>query len=538
MKGSADRVFVNGRVFTGRPARPRAEAVAVREGRIVAVGPGSEIEEAVGAGAEIVDLKGRLLCPGFQDAHVHPITAGLDRHRCNLLEVDDLAGARRAIVAYRDEHPGRAWVRGGGWRFEWFDGGLAPVGLLDELVPDRPAYLRVADGHAGWANSRALQLAGVDANTPDPDDGRIERNPDGSPQGTLQEGAMALVERVLPRNSPAELDAALVVAQDYLFSFGATAWQDAWVTPELHDTYLRAVAAGTLRAHVRGALWWEREQGLDQLEEMEHRRSQSAPRYTAGSVKLMLDGVCENQTARLLDPYVDAAGVPTGNTGLDFIDPERLPEIVTQVMRRGFQHHFHALGDGALRAALDAVEFAHSALGEVDHRPHLAHIQIVHPDDVPRFASLGAVANAQPLWACDDDVMRDLTVPVLGPARSAMQYPFGDLARAGARLAMGSDWAVSSPDVMEQIHVAVTRQVPGAESAPFLPEQRLSLEQALAAFTSGSAYVNFMDDRAGTIEAGKAADLVVLEGDPFEEGSTEGMRVDMTFVDGEVVYER
>ncbi len=539
MDDSADLVLIGGPVFTGDPLRPWAEGVAVRGGTIVEAGARADVEARVGPQTDLLDLRGRLLCSGFQDAHVHPVTGGLDRLRCNLLEAGDLAAAMDTIRRYGAENPGEPWIRGGGWKFEWFPGGLAPVELLDRLVPDRPAYLTVADGHAGWANSRAFELAGIDGTAADPADGRIERNPDGSLQGTLQEGAMALVERILPTNSPAELERGLMEGQRYLFSCGVTAWQDAWVTAELHDTYRRLAAGGGLRAQVRGALWWDRGGGLEQIEALKQRRAESVPGYSAGSVKLMLDGVCENFTASMLEPYLDADGAPTGNSGLDFIDPRSLPEIVTALVGAGFQPHFHALGDAAVRNALDAIAAARSANPDRHSRPHLAHLQVVHPDDVIRFASLGAAANAQALWACADPAMTELTLPFLGAERAARQYPFADLVRSGAHLAMGSDWAVSTPDVMAQIDVAVTRQVPGdPDSEPFLPQQRLTLAEAFMAFTVGSAYVNFLEDHRGLIEPGKAADLVVLSANPFELGRTTGLEVDLTLVAGDVVYER
>jgi hypothetical protein len=349
---------------------------------------------------------------------------------------------------------------------------------------------------------------------------------------------MELVERVLPPNTADELAQGLLEAQDYLFSYGITAWQDAWVTTELHDTYRRLAADGRLLAQVRGALWWERQRGLDQLDLLEQQRSESRPGYQAGSVKLMLDGVCENFTARMLEPYLDAGGTATANAGIDFIDPQALPEIVTEIVRRGFQPHFHALGDAAVRDALDAVETARSRVSGADVRPHLAHLQVVHPDDIPRFAALGASANAQALWACSDHTMQVLTEPYLGFERSTRQYPFGDLVRAGAHLAMGSDWAVSTPDVMAQIDVAVTRRVPGEPaSEPYLPEQALSMTEAFTGFTAGSAYVNFLEDDRGVIQPGKVADLTVLEADPFVDGAA-GMKVDLTFVAGRPVYQR
>lgn len=539
MAHSADFVFRDGPVYSGDSARTWARAVAVLSGRIVAVGGEEQVLPLAGPDTEVVDLKGRLLCAGFQDAHVHPITAGMTLLRCNLLDATGAADTERRISEYAATHPSEPWIRGGGWRFTWFENGMPPAALLDRLVPDRPAYLRVADGHAGWANSLALQAAGITAATADPADGRIERLADGSPQGTLQEGAMDLVERVLPANGADQLDRGLAAAERYLLSLGVTAWQDAWVTDELHGAYVRAGTSGTLVTTVRGALWWDRDGGLEQLDAFEARRDESVGRYRAGSVKLMLDGICENYTAKLLEPYLDQSGALTANRGMDFIDPTQLAEIVTELMRRGLQPHFHSLGDGAVRNALDAVAAARSELGWTDVRPHIAHIQVVDPADLPRFRELGVIANAQPLWACADDAMNVMTVPFLGDTRADLQYPFRDLLRHGATLAMGSDWSVSTPNVMHQIDVAVNRKVLGEKgSAPFLPWQRISVADALSGFTSGSAYVNHLETTHGSVEVGKVGDLVVLESDPFATDDIAAIRVDLTMVDGAIVYNR
>jgi predicted amidohydrolase YtcJ len=533
-------VFRNGPVFRADAARSWARAVAVRGGRIAAVGGDEMVVDLVGPDTRVVDLDGRLLCPGFQDAHVHPVTGGRILLECNLTEVATWPEARRIVADYAAAHPDLPFIWGGGWQFAWFSGGLPTREELDELIPDRPAYLRVADGHAGWANTRALEAAGIHPGTPDPPDGRIERTPDGRIQGTLQEeGGMRLVER-LRVEADTDLDRALRRGQQYLIERGITAWQDAAVTPALHRTYLRMAGSGELIATVRGALWWEPGAGpAEQLARMEEMRAESVPGYLPGSVKLMLDGVVENFTARVLTPYLRADGASTGTTGLDYFEPQSLPPIVTEIVRRGFQPHFHALGDAAVRAALDAVAAARSALGHTDVRPHVAHLQIVDPADIPRFRALGVAANAQPLWACNEEAMTDLTLPFLEPRVAANQYPFRSLLDAGATMAMGSDWSVSTPDVMQQVHVAVTRTVPwDRRPEPFQPDQGVSVADALAAFTAGSSFVNFLDAERGSITAGGAADLVVLGGNPFESDDIAAIGVDLTVIGGDVVFER
>ncbi|MFE8945090.1 amidohydrolase [Streptomyces sp. NPDC007856] len=536
----ADLLFTGGPVLT--PDGRTATAVAVTGDRITAVGD-DKLRDLTGPRTEVVDLAGRLLLPGFQDAHVHPVPAGLELAQCDLSGRATAAETVAAVRAYAEAHPEREWILGGGWSMEAFAGGTPTKELLDAVVPDRPVYLPNRDHHGAWVNSRALELAGVDRDTPDPADGRIERDASGAPSGTLQEGAMQLVGRLTPPAIPADRLAALLHAQRHLHALGITAWQDALVGDFLGmddpaEAYRAAARDGSLTARVRGALWWDREHGAEQIPELVEKRAElSHGRFRAGTVKLMLDGVAENGTAALLDPYLDRCGCATGNRGKSFIEPEQLPEFVTELDALGFQCHFHALGDRAVRDALDAIEAARAANGPSDTRPHLAHLQVVHPDDVPRFARLGATANVQPLWAAHEPQMDELTIPFLGPERAAWQYPFGALLRSGARLAAGSDWPVSSPDPLQGIHVAVNRVEPGGTGPVFLPRERLGLADALTAYTAGSAYVNHLDD-TGRVAVGALADLVVLDRDPFA-GPPEAIAetaVALTYVGGERVY--
>ncbi|MER6207199.1 amidohydrolase [Streptomyces sp. NPDC001642] len=536
----ADLLFTNGSVLT--PEGRAATAVAVTGDRITAVGR-AEVHDLAGPGTQVVDLAGRLLLPGFQDAHVHPVPAGLELTQCDLTRAKTAEDTIADVRAYADAHPEREWITGGGWSMEAFEGGTPTKELLDSVVPDRPVYLPNRDHHGAWVNSRALQLAGITRDMPDPADGRIERDASGEPAGTLQEGAMQLVGRLTPPATQADRLAALLHAQRHLHALGITAWQDALVGEFLgmddpSDAYLAAARDGSLTARVVGALWWDRERGAEQIPELVERRARlSHGRFSAGSVKLMLDGVAETGTAALLDPYLDKCGCATANRGTSFIDPKQLPSYVTELDALGFQCHFHALGDRAVRDALDAVEAARAANGPSDTRPHLAHLQVVHPDDVARFARLGAVANIQPLWAAHEPQMDELTIPFLGPERALWQYPFASLLRSGARLAAGSDWPVSSPDPLQGIHVAVNRVEPGGAGPVFLPGERLDLAAALTAYTAGSAYANHLDD-TGRVTAGALADLVVLDRDPFaappeEIGET---RVALTYVGGKEVY--
>ena len=540
---TADLVLTGGHVHTVDPARPRAEAVAVGGERIVAVGSAADVADWIGRRTRVVDLAGRLLLPGFQDAHVHPTTGGMDLLECDVREHLGRRETLAAIAAYVAAHPEKAWIVGSGWYMGDFENGTPRREDLDAIVADRPAFLPNRDGHSSWVNSRALDLAGIDATTPDPPDGRIERDPDGTPTGTLHEGAATLVERLIPSHTDTDWDEAFIAGQAYLHRFGITAWQDAIVTPTTLAIYRRAADSGRLTARVEAALWWERDRGGEQVDEfLAVSRSLPPGLLRANSVKLMLDGVAETFTASMVDPYLDASGEPTTNRGIDFIDPGALKDYVTRLDAAGLQPHFHALGDRAVRNALDAVAAARAANGMTDTRPHLAHIQVVHPDDLPRFAELGAIANAQPLWACHDPQMDVLTIPFLGLERAAWQYPFASLLRSGARLAMGSDWSVSTPDPLVEIEVAVNRLLRHPllhDLAPFLPAERITLEQAIHGFTMGSAYVNHLDGDSGSISVGKLADLAVVDRDLFalDAGPIGDARVLATVVGGAVVFE-
>jgi predicted amidohydrolase YtcJ len=539
-------VFLNGSVFDGH-RHHRGFGLAVSDGMVIAVGPDVEVVGHAGPAADVVDLDGGLVLPGFQDAHVHPVQGGLERMRCDLSDVHTRAGYLDRIAEYAGANPYLPWIAGGGWSMSVFGAGGPTADELSSVVPDRPVFLLNRDHHGAWANHRALELAGLDRRSPDPVDGRLERDAEGSPTGTLHEGAMALVARHMPETTAEEYHQALLVGQSYLHSLGVTAWQDAILGDyaghaDASPAYLRAVDSGELTARVRGALWWDRARGAEQVAELvERREACTRGRFSAGAVKVMQDGIAENYTAAMTSPYLDACGCRTQNTGLSFVDPVALCEHVTRLDAEGFQVHVHAIGDRAVREALDAFEAARAAHGPSTARHHIAHVQVIHPDDVGRFAALDVTANMQPLWAHLDEQMTELTMPFLGEERGRWQYPFAGLARAGARLAAGSDWPVTTPDPLQAIHVAVNRWAHGEEgragSEPFLPEQALTLEQAFAAYTSGSAFVNHLDD-TGVLAPGMRADLAVLDRDPFlgEPAQIAETKVLRTYVDGEPVF--
>lgn len=541
-KGPADLVLRGAPVYRG--GRWDGDCLAVREGRIAAIGSYDDVAPLVVGGTAVRDLTGLWLLPGFHDAHVHPVQAGLEMNQCDLTGTTDVADYLARIARYAAAEPERPWVTGGGWSMDSFPGGVPTADLLDSVCPDRPVYLPNRDHHSAWVNTRALEVAGVHAGTPDPRDGRVERHPDGRPSGALHEGAMALVGRVVPPPGAGELRHALLTAQAHLHSFGIVGWQDALVgtglgMPDTLPTYLAAHRAGELTAKVVLALWWDRHRGLEQLPELVERRRRAAEvGVRAGSVKVMLDGVCETRTASMLDPYRDADGTPTANHGLSFIAPRDLARYVAALDAEDFQVHVHALGDRAVRDSLDAIEHAAAVNGRRGNRHHLAHVQVVAPADVTRFAELDVTANCQPSWACHEEVLDVLTLPFLSDRARSQQYVFGSLLRAGARLAAGSDWPVSSPDPLEGIHVAVHRTAPGTDAEPLIEEEAVGVTEALAAYTTGSTFVNRLEGSSGRLQVGHAADIAVVDSDLLGAWHADiaGVRVSATYVDGREVY--
>jgi len=542
----ADLIFSGGSIFTPGMTRSERGAVAVADGRIVAVGADDEVLALRGTGTEIVDATGQLLIPGFQDAHVHPVMGGVDMLRCDVHDCDSVDEVLATIAAFAAAHPDDEWLLGSGWSMAFFAGGTPTRAMLDSVIPDRPAFLPNKDGHGAWVNTRALEMAGIDESTPDPIDGRIEREPGGYPSGTLHEGAADLVGRLIPTTSADEARRGLLLAQQRLLALGITSWQDAAVGDvfgqgDLLEVYREAALRDELRARVVGALWWDRSRSSDQIPELVQQRADAAGgRFRPTSVKIMLDGVAENFTAAMLEPYLDGCGCHTENSGIDMVDPEGLKEYVTELDRLGFQVHFHSLGDRAVRHALDAIAAAREANGPGGGRHHLAHLQVVHPDDIPRFAELNATANMQPLWACNEPQMTELTIPFLGEVRASHQYPWAALAASGAHLAAGSDWSVTSPDPIAGVHVAVNRRLPGdgPEVPVFLPEQRIPLATALTAYTRGSAWANGQEESTGELRTGSFADLALLDRDPFDgpDDRIAETTVLQTYIDGELVY--
>jgi predicted amidohydrolase YtcJ len=468
--------------------------------------------------------------PAFHDAHIHPLIGGLELRNGLLTDCDSAEACLDKIaeaVADQGDRPADSWFRAGGWSLEHFDQGTGPTAeALDRVVPHRPAFLPSNDHHNAWVNTRALELAGVDRETPDPPDGWIERDRDGNPTGTLREAAALLVHRLVDTTREEKREA-LREAQAYLHSWGIVGWQDALVggyagIDDPTQAYLDLVDSGDLTARVRLALWWDRHRGVEQLEDLQAERDRLAEAgLDAGSVKLMVDGVSETFTMAVDEPYLGGARCPCagGERGLTFLEPEQLDEAVVALDAAGFQAHFHALGDRAVRTSLDAIAAARRRNGWSHQRHQLAHLQLVAPRDRNRFRLLGAIANVEGMWARYNTPAVQMVEPYLDQERLEWQYPFADIINSGALVAGGSDWPINPPEPMEGVHVLVNRSSrrtdEGDEEPPMRDDQGLTLTQALQAYTSGAAHANHQED-SGNLRVGASADIVVLDRDPFD----------------------
>jgi predicted amidohydrolase YtcJ len=535
----AELMLKSGSVYTVDGSRSWAQAIGVSGGRIVYVGADPGAAAFIGPATRVIDLKGRMVLPAFQDAHIHPISGGLQANACDLNGLTTAAEYVAAIQKYARAHPGTGWITGGGWLMSAFGpGGKARRELIDAVVADRPVLLSSADGHSHWANSKALEIAKITRDTPDPRDGRIDRDPStGEAIGSLQEGAGERVAALVPPPTAAEREAGLSYAVKLLNGFGITAMQDASVNEDELKAYRALEQRRELTMRVVTSIWWERGQGLEQIDRIKRLRGEYASALIdPGTVKIMQDGILENFTAVLLQPYLKKPG---NVRGIPMVEPTLLKQAVTRLDAEGFQVHFHAIGDGAVRQALDAIEAARRQHGDLGHRDHISHLELIDPADVARFRELGVIANYQPLWAFADDYITKLTMPFLGPQRSSRLYAIGTLYRSGAVVAFGSDWPVSSANPLEEIQIAITRMgLAGKTRTPFLPAERIQLPEALAAFTINAAYTNRLEKTTGSIEVGKKADLVVLDRNLFAIPATAiaDAKVLVTLFEGNTVH--
>jgi predicted amidohydrolase YtcJ len=532
----ADLVLYNAIVYTVDSVRPRAEAVVIDSGRIVYVGTNDSARAFVGRGTTSTDLGGRMVLPGFHDTHVHPVTGGIELGECDLNPVTTLADLRRVVAECARRDATAAWVRGGGWGLPLFPGANPGRALLDSLVPDRPAYLTAADGHSAWVNSRALAIAGITRATRNPPNGRIERDASGNPSGTLREAAMGLVSSRLAPYTDADYSAGLTRGLEMAARFGITTLHEASASEPIALAYARADSAGELTARATLSLRVD----TDAPVTAEVRRLSALRQRTtrgmvqAAAAKIFMDGVIEAKTAALLAPYTD---VP--HAGELNLPAPKFDAFVQALDSAGFKVHVHAIGDRAIRTALDGFEKQRARDNGAGPRHIVAHLELFDPRDIPRFAQLGVVPSFQPLWAYADDYITKLTEPPLGPQRSRYLYPIASVAKTGALLAAGSDWSVSSMNPLEAIQVAITRHgLRDSTASAWLPEERVDLATMLRAYTLGGAQASDHDSLTGSITTGKAADLIVLSHDlfalpPHRIGTA---RVELTLLGGRTVY--
>lgn len=550
----ATMIFVNGAVFTADAAGMVAEAAAIRDGAIMRAGTREEISALAGKGTEVVDMKGGMLLPGFTDAHVHLVDGG---DTLTSLSVHDAATVEEVldiVKAYAAAHPDLEVIVGSGWALPMFEGGNPDKAVLDAAEAERPVILYAADGHNAWVNSAALAAAGVDGSTPDPVNGKVERDPEtGEPTGALRESATQLVEGLVPPMSKESALEDLLAGMRFQNEMGYTASIDASVPPGvMADAFVAAVENGDATLRVTLSLLpttdftdkaFKEEEIETRIGDLKARRAKveaaDPAMLKADMVKVFLDGVLENQTAALIEPYIGAEAGPDFRGVLNMA-PDLLEAYAIALDGAGFNIHMHAIGDRAVREGLNAVAVAVEENPARARHHHIAHIELIEPDDFSRFAQTGAAANMQTLWAYADSYITDLTEPFLGEERSQWLYPFASLRDAGAFLVSGSDWPVSTSDPFDAIEVAVTRASSEGGAPPWRPEQRLTVADMLRALTINGAALTGEADRRGSIEAGKRADLVLIDANPMnvEPSELSEISVVMTMLDGRPVYRR
>jgi hypothetical protein len=516
----ADRIFINGKIWTADPARPTAEALAIRGDRIVAVGSTADVRALAGPDTAVVDLQGRLMVPGFQDSHLH--FPGPSVNAVRLDGLDTLEAFQHALAAFAKAHPDLPWITGGGWGYSAFPDRVPDKRFLDAVIPDRPVYVRERDGHMGLANSKALAIAGVTRDTPDPPNGRIVKDDHGEPTGELQEAAQGLVGRHIPRRSEQDVYESLLQHMDEAAADGLTSVQNASWYPGNQPAYLRALAAGALKLRFHFAPMMLLDEGgsprnhrmtrpltdADLEPYRELRDEFRGPLVTFRSVKGLLDGTVDARTAAMFEPYVG------GGTGIPFWEQDDLDRTVALYDKEGFQVLLHAIGDKAIHMALDAFEYAEKTNGTSGRRHRVEHVEVPLLSDLPRFKALGVIASTQPIFANPDETALKNFAVLLGPARASHADSFKIFDDAGAVQAFGSDWSVFDFAPLKGIYAAVTRETPaGTPPGGWYPAGRISVEAALRHYTRDGAYATFDEGIRGTLAPGMLADLVVLSKD-------------------------
>jgi predicted amidohydrolase YtcJ len=543
----ADVVFTGAAVYRVTETNPWATAVAITGKRISYVGDDAGAASFIGTNTRIVELGGKMLMPGFQDAHVHPVDSGMTFNQCAVFDLPKLEDLLAAIETCVEDRPDAEWIVGAGWYVSTFaPSGLPPKSLLDAIAPDTPITLLSNGAHSVWANSAAIESAGITAETKDPKGGRIDRDPvTGEPSGSFQESAMPLIQDSEPASTLTQRMAGLAYAQRLFHSFGITGVHDAYVEVSRETAYTNMEAytafadAEELKMHVVAAMLYDPTLPLEPQIELFKELRQSADRQhvKATAVKILVDGVATSYSAAMLEPYADREA--DGVSGTPLIPRAEMIDLVARLDALGFQIHFHSIGDAATRYSLDAIEAARAQHGERDSRHHLSHIMVWAPADFDRMAELDVIANFQALWAYRDTHYDEITYIRMGEERSKYIYPINSLNKRGTTLAFGSDWYVTSANPLLAIEVAITRQAPnGLGAEPLLPEEAIDLATAIKAATLGAAYGNFLDQETGSIEVGKLADLIVIDKNLFDIPARDisEASVMLTLFEGESVF--
>ncbi len=529
----ADRVLLDARIYTMDPEQPQAQAIALRGDTIVHVGTNESVRAFIADDTRIERLGGDTILPGLFDSHTHLVASGAELEDISLYAAKTLAELEEVIRERVEVDPKATWIRGAGWEPAVFEGRLDKA-LLDEISAERPIVMLSSDAHSAWVNSAALGAAGITSETPDPAGGRIERDADGEPTGILREVAIDLVAAHMPAFPDAQVDRGLREAIAEANSFGITHVLEASTEAWMLAAYQRRLEQSALTVKVRAAVYVDPSRGPEQLDEIVALRERfGAGQLRVNAIKLFVDGVLESKTAAMLEPYVD------GSQASPMFSDELLLDTMVAFDEAGFQIHAHVIGDRAARQVLDALAQLDSLRGPGDRRPVLAHLQVVHPQDLPRFGELGVFAAFSPLWAHPDPSITDLVVPAIGSERARWIYPIAAVTEAGGVVVAGSDWSVSSMDPFDAMEVAITRRDPGVDDGPALePDQSVALQAILEAYTIDGARAAFAEQQLGSISEGKRADLVVIDRDPFAIAPTElsEVRVLRTIFDGEDVF--
>ena len=540
--GPVDLIVINGRVYAGDSNADLAEAVAVSGNKVVRVGSNREIQRLKRAQTLVVDAKGGAVVPGFNDAHAHLIDGGLSLDQISLSDATTLDAVKDTIRVWSEAHPERGWITGRGWYYQAFSGAMPTRQLLDALVPDRPAYLIAYDGHTGWANTKALKLAGITRRTTVPVNGAIVKDPrTGEPTGALKESAMSLMSAAAPQPTEEDRLAALRAAIDQAHRFGITSVQDAGGTADDLELLARLRKRGELTLRIYQALRADATltpAGLELLDQVRTRFADD-PLLKTGAVKLVADGVIESHTAAMLEPYANRPATK----GVPRFTPEQLNAVVAMLDKGGWQVMTHAIGDAAVRLTLDAYEAAagSSPAPERGRRHRIEHVETIDPADIARFGKLGVIASMQPSHATPSPTPGDVWSVNIGDERASRGWMWASIAKAGGRLAFGSDWPVMTLDPLKGLHVAVTRTTPdGLPEGGSIPTERLALRQAIDAYTRGGAWASFDEQRKGLLSRDMLADIVVLSDDIFAGPASRltTTEVAVTIVDGKVVYRR